>query len=203
MPTEVEDNGLNGECGQQLTSFFYFWSVNDTENMVSLCAPSWQKSVSEPKKSLFSILANRVPVNYSFTAISGTNNDASRTITAEVEIDKRNGSSTSIYIFKVIMLNEDGAWFVDPRSLESNETATATATNSFATQPPTPEPATADTVLYYNPDGGSYYHSDPNCSQIAAKYLPLKGTFRYSQVNDDEYKDLSPCNSCAAPLREQ
>ena len=56
-------------------------------------------------------------------------------------------------------------------------------------------------VLYYNPDGGSYYHADQNCSIIDSKYLPLKGSFLYSQRDEEAYKKLNPCANCNAPKR--
>ena len=73
---------------------------------------------------------------------------------------------------------------------------------------PTPDPAaleqfgdSADTVLYYNPTGGEYYHCDPNCPSVNPKFQPLSGTFRFSEVNDEPYVHLNPCNVCGAPLR--
>ena len=56
-------------------------------------------------------------------------------------------------------------------------------------------------VLYYNPDGGSYYHADQNCSRINNKYLPLKGSFLYSQLGETAYAKLEPCSNCNAPNR--
>ena len=58
-----------------------------------------------------------------------------------------------------------------------------------------------ETPLYYNPDGGSYYHADQNCSIIDSKYLPLKGSFLYSQRDEEAYKKLNPCANCNAPKR--
>ena len=79
---------------------------------------------------------------------------------------------------------------------------THTSTPSDLRMSSSPEPAaSANTILYYNPDGGSKYHLDQNCKSIHAKYLPLKGHFTYGEINKDEYKNLSPCNVCAAPLR--
>ena len=73
------------------------------------------------------------------------------------------------------------------------------------TPAPTAEPTTNPaTVLYYNPDGGSYYHTDPNCSangDVKKEYLPYSGNFLYSEVNDMNYKNLKPCPYCNAPAR--
>jgi hypothetical protein len=59
----------------------------------------------------------------------------------------------------------------------------------------------ADTPLYYNPEGGSYYHSDPNCQDVKAKFLPLAG-FTYGQLDEGEFASLTRCPACAPPMRE-
>ncbi len=55
---------------------------------------------------------------------------------------------------------------------------------------------TPDTILYYNPDGGAFYHRDQNCKKIAEKYLPLKGQFRYAEIENEPYNELKPCVFC-------
>ena len=60
-------------------------------------------------------------------------------------------------------------------------------------------PVSADTVLYYNPTGGKYYHADPNCSSINKRYLPLAGSLTYAQLDDPEYTFLTPCKHCNPP----
>ena len=55
----------------------------------------------------------------------------------------------------------------------------------------TPEPyIDGNTLLYYNPNGGKLYHLDPNCKIINPKFLPLGGTFTYSQIENE----LIQCN---------
>lgn len=201
--TPSVETTTESEAVVQLKSFFYFWSVNNQDNMLTLCAPSWQSTVSEPKKALFSILQNRIPVDYEVKKISGTENDTARTVTVTAEIDKQNGRDTQKYSFQVIMLKENENWYVDPASLESNvvETTVASAVNVTNTPVPAPEEASPDTVLYYNPDGGTYYHIDQNCSSTKAKFLPFKGQFTFAEINDGDYAKLSPCTECGAPLR--
>lgn len=202
-PTPVPETGLNSEAVEQLKSFFYFWSVNNQDNMITLCAPSWQRSVSEPKKALFSILQNRIPLEYEVEKISGTDNDTARTVSVTAEIDKQNGREPQKYRFQVIMKKEDGFWYVDPASLESN----VVETTPVATQNETPEPPPAaaegspDTVLYYNDDGGAYYHLDPYCPSAEKKYLPFKGQFLFKDINVGKPASLQPCAECGAPLR--
>ena len=60
----------------------------------------------------------------------------------------------------------------------------------------------ADTVLYYAPDGGEYYHLDPNCPRVNRKDLPLEGMFLSSELNSEPWLDLKPCEVCSAPGRK-
>lgn len=64
--------------------------------------------------------------------------------------------------------------------------------------PELPDPATP---LYRNPDGGSNYHLDQNCSGVKEKFLPLTGDFTYADL-DDTFKKLTPCVHCAAPQKK-
>ena len=57
-----------------------------------------------------------------------------------------------------------------------------------------------DTELFYNPDGGSSYHSTANCRSIRDKFLPLKGSFTYDEL-DGKYANLKPCPHCAPAMR--
>ena len=201
--TPEPSDSLSSECVAQLQSFFYFWSVNKHDEMVGLCAPSWKSSVSEPNTELFSILANRTPVDWIIEKVSGTDNDINRTVTLTATIDKNKGTDPSKYRMSIIMLKENETWYVDPRSLRSAEAESETPTPEPEDTPtPTPEQiVTSSTILYYNPDGGSLYHADPNCKKVGQKYTPLKGTFTYAEVNDEPYASLDACNVCNAPLR--
>lgn len=188
---------------EQLESFFYFWSVNNQDNMLTLCAPSWQRSSGEPKKALFSILQNRKPLEWTVEKLSGTENDLARTATVTAVVDRQNGRDPQKYRFNVFLKQEDGDWYIDPASLESNETISTSppTANDTATPPPAAAQANPNTVLYYNPDGGKYYHIDDNCPSADKKNLPFKGSFKYSEIDSSKYKDLRPCGRCGAPVR--
>lgn len=56
--------------------------------------------------------------------------------------------------------------------------------------------------LYRNPDGGSNYHLDQNCSGVKDKFLPLTGDFTYGDLTRDEFKKLTPCSYCGAPQKK-
>ena len=57
-------------------------------------------------------------------------------------------------------------------------------------------------TLYYNPDGGKYYHSSPRCLSVKKKYWPLTA-FPYGELDSDPYAKLTPCAACAPQLRRE
>lgn len=59
-----------------------------------------------------------------------------------------------------------------------------------------------DTVLYYNPDGGSSYHSTANCNGVKAKYLPLTA-FTYGELDSGAYAKLTRCAYCMPVQRKE
>lgn len=63
-------------------------------------------------------------------------------------------------------------------------------------QIPVPDP---DTLLYYNPNGGQYYHSQDHCTNGAGiTFTP----FTYSQLDEGSFAKLKRCERCTPPLRE-
>ncbi|MDD6050788.1 MAG: hypothetical protein PUC00_05890 [Clostridiales bacterium] len=192
------------EAEEQLMSFFYYWANGNHDAMLARTAPSWRNSVENPASALYVLLLNRLPQeDYEVTAVSGAENDALRTYTVKVTIDKQDGrAKMDRYAFKVLMKKEDGIWYVDPQSLSSNEKETATQTvasaNNTPTQPPlyTGNPAT---VLYYNANGGVMYHLDPDCPDVGKKYKPMT-SFMYTDLDKSPYNALRPCTRCGAPI---
>lgn len=55
--------------------------------------------------------------------------------------------------------------------------------------------------LFYNPQGGSYYHADQLCSSVRDKYLPLEG-FAYAELDSGDFLNLDPCQKCQPPRRK-
>lgn len=68
---------------------------------------------------------------------------------------------------------------------------------------PAPEMSDDSTPLYYNPNGGSNYHLSEYCPGVKDRFLPLTGGFTYGDLDQDEYKKLTPCSSCGAPERKE
>jgi Uncharacterized protein conserved in bacteria len=60
-------------------------------------------------------------------------------------------------------------------------------------------PPDADTPMYYNPDGGQYYHLDQVCPSVRDKYLPLTEVL-YGEL-DEKFPKLKQCATCRPPLK--
>ena len=58
-----------------------------------------------------------------------------------------------------------------------------------------------DLLLYYNPNGGENYHSQPTCSLVKDKYEPM-ASFTYGELDQKPYKKLNPCPGCAPMPRK-
>ena len=103
-----------------------------------------------------------------------------------------------------------GYWlslYIDPDSLSSGilQVPSTPTPDPNATPEPTPEPTPTPTPgpktkLYYNKDGGKYYHADPECYSVAKEFLPL-ASFTYGNLNKSPYTKLQPCPKCGAPSR--
>ena len=55
--------------------------------------------------------------------------------------------------------------------------------------------------LFYNPEGGSYYHADQYCSSVKDKYKPLTA-FSYAELDSQPYRELEPCTTCQPVKRK-
>ena len=62
-------------------------------------------------------------------------------------------------------------------------------------QLPDPDP---ETVLYYNPDKGSYYHRSDFCNSAPSVTFTA---FRYGQLEEAPFSNLEPCPWCVPPRR--
>ena len=199
-PEPADDSSVT----ERLQTFFYYWSANRQDDMLTLCAPSWQSKVENPKTALFGLMANRTPKEYMVENITGTEYDTSRTVTVVSLMDRNNGKDPVRYRLSVIMLKEnDNQWYVDPKSLQTYEAADTPDPSITPTPGPTDEPVIyPNTVLYYNPSGGEFYHLDQNCKRINERYLPLQGHFTYAELSKDPYNKLKPCAICGAPSKQ-
>ena len=191
---------VDAEIKKRLNEFIFFWATNDCPSMVNYCTSDWKSKQENPQASLLAVLKNRTAVSYKLNALLKAPDNKSCTASCNIEIDSNIGKPHRIYLYLISMvLEDDGLWYVDPASLATNEIPEPTLVPEL-----TPAPSaeiTGDTILYYNPEGGSKYHLDPYCKTVNPKFLPLQGTFRYSEVNDPQYQELRTCHICLAPER--
>lgn len=207
-PSPISAPGQS-EAEKRFIAFMDFWSADRIDEMLSLVQPSWASAQANPNSELFYLKANRTPIEYTIESISGTDADNSRTVQMSALINKNDGKDDHPrYRFMVIMNKEGGEWYVDPKSLATNDVLTAsldpdstpmgTATATLRTTvTPVPPP---DTKLYYNPNGGNFYHASPDCDTVNSEYLPLQGSFLYRDLKEYQNKNLQPCLKCDAPV---
>ena len=192
---------IDAEIKKRLNEFIFFWATNDCPSMVNYCTSDWKSKQENPQASLLAVLKNRTVVTYELNALLKAPDNKSCTASCNIEIDSNIGKPHRIYLYLISMvLEDDGLWYVDPASLATNEIP-----ESAPVPEQTPAPAaeiTGDTILYYNPEGGSKYHLDPNCKTVNSKFIPLQGTFLYSEINE-QHLDLKPCQVCGAPERTE
>lgn len=197
----VPVNNPDAALESRLNEFLYFWATKDYPRMLELCASDWKGAQDNPQVSLFAVMKNRTPVSFEFLSVSGEPGDKVRTITTNVLMDKNNGKDPQAYLFEYVMvLENDGLWYVDLTNLATNGMPEATLVPELTSD--SPAEITGETNLYYIPDGGTRYHLDPNCKSVSAKLIPLQDSFRYSEVNDPQYQFLKPCPVCGAPERQ-
>ena len=199
VPEGTAGDIVDADIKSRLNDFMSLWHENDIAGLVNYCASDWKAKQENPQHSIFAILKNRTAVTYKLNALLKAPDNKSCTASCNIEIDSNIGKPHRIYLYMISMvLEKDGLWYVDPASLATNEIPEPTLVPEQ-----TPAPAaeiTGDTILYYNPEGGSKYHLDPNCKTVNPKFIPLQGTFRYSDLNLD-HSDLKPCKICGAPER--
>lgn len=194
-----------------LENFMEKWQKGIIADMVAYTPPSWRNSQQETSKQpaqqqLFWKFAQKPLLDWrQISSPTGTADSTARTITVQADVNY--GGETRTYEYDAIALMEDGAWYVDPDSLSSGvlvPSATATPDpNATPTPAPTdtPEPTTnPKTKLYYNKDGGSYYHADKECSSVNKKFLPL-ASFTFGDLDESPYNKLKPCEECGAPVQ--
>lgn len=187
---------------QRLEQFMGAWVSVDYEAMVSLSVPSWVNQQKDPVQAMFQVRMNRTPIDYQFTNITGSDADSTRTIDMQTTISKNNGNPPEKFMIQVLMMRINDVWYVDPSSLGSSQViadSSVTAVPVITIAPMVT--ASPDLRLYYNADGGTFYHVDNNCPSIHKDYLPLTASFTYSQVNESQYSKLQPCGTCHSPSR--
>lgn len=214
QPAATASNpGAASQAQQKLDQFMSAWSNKDYAAMVSYSSPDWvskHQDQRDAETDIFHLSAIRTPLDYRIQDVSGNDSDQTRTITMQATISKNDGKEPLLYNFQILMIRANSEWYVDPNSISSSQIVQQTAQVTVPPNQPAVIPAVSgsvlpqvrsDTVLYYNQDGGEFYHINPNCDSIGPKYKPLTATFYYRDVSSETFKNLKPCPVCKAPAR--
>lgn len=186
-----------------LENFMEKWRKGIIADMVEYTAPSWQAAQDSPSRQLFWKFAQKPLLDWrQLAAPTGTDASTARTIT--VQADVTYSGETRTYQYDAVTLFENDKWYVDPNSLSSGTLTTAAPAtpDPNATPTPTPAPTPTPTInpktkLYYNKDGGTFYHAEAECKTVNKKYLPLS-SFTYNKLDESPYSKLKPCKTCGA-----
>lgn len=194
--------GAASMAQQRLDQFMAAWINNDYKGMVNLSLPAWVSQQQNPEQAMFYVRGIRIPVSYEFKNVSGSDADNTRTIDMIATIDKSNGQTPRSYLMQVLMMRVNDIWYVDPTSLSSDQEVRDSSSTAVPQVTIAPLITAVPSLrLYYNADGGSFYHVDANCVSIKSEYLPLTSNFLFSQVNEPQFSNLQPCSNCHAPGR--
>ena len=194
----------------RLKEFLAAWSENMIPTMKEYCYPGWVNEQLSAENTLFQMLNTSIPTEYvdPYESITGSEGDTSRIITIKVYFNE-SGRQT-LKRLNVIMKKVNDIWYVDPDSLEgvvvdeaAEAAAAANADMPHTTVTPRPDPTDETEVLivYYNVNGGKYYHLDRTCPAVSSEYWPLTGKIPFDMINSAQYSKLKPCEKCAAPTR--
>lgn len=189
-----------------LENFMEKWRKAIVADMEELTSPAWRAEQDNPTQTLYWKFGQKPLVEWSQqSAPTGTEASTARTITVVADVNYNGAVRT--YEYDAVVLKENDKWYVDPNSLSTGVlVAKATATpdpNATPTPEPTatPEPTTnPKTKLYYNKNGGSYYHAEAECPDVGKKYLPM-ASFEFSKLSESPYNKLKPCDTCGAPTK--
>ena len=205
--TETEEAPISA-AQERLHAFMTAWGTGHIPEMLTYCLPSWVNQQTSPKTTLWQMLQNSHPESYQDEGIEGGEGDTSRTVTMRVRFSENNGANT-LKRLQVLMIKVNGVWYVDPNTLggviidEAAEAARANqpiiSTTIAPTSTPSPNGGSGITV-YYNADGGKYYHAVPNCAAVDERYWPLTD-FSFDLINSQQYKALVRCPRCNPPER--
>lgn len=200
------------DAEKALDNYLRMWQLEDFESMAQYTLPSWRNAQRVPPRQL-----SYQHKNYTLNSweISGENQSSaidSATFTVIVNVTKSNSTKATVYgKYSAILFNTQGTWYVDPNSMRSMityEPPEQIADNTGASvigveqidPDPTPEPVVSGkTKLYYNSDGGKFYHAEEQCSTIDPKFYSKIKSFTYADLGKSGYSKLKPCATCKAP----
>jgi len=186
-----------------LENFMEKWRRGIIADMVEYTAPSWQAAQDSPSRQLFWKFAQKPLIEWrQLAAPTGTDASTARTVTVQADISY--GGEMRTYQYDAVLLFENEKWYVDPNSLSTGTLTTAAPAtpDPNATPTPTPAPTPTPTInpktkLYYNKNGGTFFHAEAECPDVGKKYLPM-ASFTYGDLSKSPYSGLKACKTCGA-----
>ena len=208
LPDKPEADSEIADVTKRVISFFAAWNQNNPDEMLAMCDSGWKEIVEDPRTALLGLMAGCTPLDATIESVNkiageGPDGLTYYMVTVTTHLDRNNGQAPEMYDIRLLVRKEkDGHWYVNPTGLETPE---AVEEDSFAEAEPgeNTETAAADIILYYQANGGEYYHLDRNCRRVNPKHLPLQDSFLYSELNDEPYRTLERCEICGAPFRAE
>ncbi|MBR1584185.1 MAG: hypothetical protein IJ662_01440 [Clostridia bacterium] len=197
---------------QQLEGFLSAWAVGNVPEMLEYVQPAWKTQQTSPETSLWLLTQDSRPTSYEIESVQGSDGDTTRVIVIRVTLNERNAGSEPVLKRMQVLLSRSGqTWYVDPNSLngviidqaaeEAKKNQPAIATTIAPSPTPAPDTGASGITLYYNPNGGKYYHSTATCEAVDQQYWPLTGKFTYEELNSATYSKLIACPKCNPPAR--
>lgn len=206
--------GVTGDAQVALENYLTAWKNNDFEDMARYSTPSWKKAQKVvPQQQLYWNHNWWILDSWTVTSESGTASSDLASFKVVAQMRKNNSARNAVtQAYSALVINEDGAWYVDPDSVSSGVPVvdptpapdTADGEGGVAAVPtPTPEPEiTSKTALWYNSKGGKRYHLEQQCPSIDEEYFSAMKKFTYGELGDKAYAKLTPCATCNAPARK-
>lgn len=203
LPAEQEVYPDPEDISKRVFSFFVYWSDNNPVEMLTLCDSGWKSAFENPQTELERILAGRTPLDFVIGTVDkvageGPDNLPYYLVTGFSHLGQNDGTAYEQYRIRLLVRKEaDGLWYINPSGLENCEiTEEEISAETMSESGDDAGTVAMNTVLYYQPTGGEYYHRDPNCRMVNSKYLPLQGIFLYSELEEEPYCNLKPCQIC-------
>lgn len=200
-------NPVASEAQAALENYMRAWQAKDYEAMATYALPSWRNAQQQPSMQLYWTHDWWILNSWTIQSEAMSPTADSATFTLITDAAKNNSARTTVkYKYLATVINESGSWYVDPESvrtgMEVDESLPSAYSQSAGDPTAEPEPTIPPNMqLWYNSDGGSYYHTQEKCSSIAERNHKHMKAFAYSELGNDTYKKLEPCSVCSAPER--
>lgn len=196
---------FSSEAETVMNNYMQMWFDENYEDMVRYTKPEWRLKQEAPSRQLnwnhsgwklksWRIEPAAVSPNADALALKVLTN-----LTRERQTDAFYTCEYSALLFYV-----DGVWYVDPDSMRANpvlvdpDKTPSPNESANSAEPNTINPTTKPTTkLWYNTDGGTYYHLDQKCKSLNPKFYDKMESFEYSELM--RFSKLKPCLECDAP----